>query len=63
MFLLGGKGGRGYYNVVVVLIIVVLCLFSLVQDGIYAFEEAHMRSTPSLGSFPNDAFETVSMFV
>ena len=36
---------------------------SSVQDGIYAFEEAHMRSTPSLGSFPNDAFETVSMFV
>ena len=31
-----------------------------VQDGIYALGKAHMRSTPSLGSFsPNFAFETV----
>ena len=26
-------------------------------------EKAHMRSTPSLRSFPNVAFETVPMFV
>ena len=30
-----------------------------VQEGIYALRKAHMRSTPSLGSFPNVAFETV----
>ena len=37
--------------------------FSSVQDGIYAFGKALMRSTPSLGSFHNVAFETVPMFV
>ena len=37
--------------------------FSSVQDGIYALGKAHMRSTPSLRSFPNVAFETVPMFV
>ena len=37
--------------------------FSSVQDGIYALGKAHMRSTPSLGSFPNVALETVSMLV
>ena len=35
---------------------------SSIQDGIYALEKAHMRSTPSLRSFPNVAFETVPMF-
>ena len=38
-------------------------LVSSVQDGIYALGKAHMRSTPSLRSFPNVAFETVPMFV
>ena len=33
--------------------------FSLVQDGIYELGKAHMRSTPSLRSFPKVAFETV----
>ena len=37
--------------------------FCSVQDGIYALGKAHMRSTPSLRSFPNVAFETVPMFV
>ena len=37
--------------------------FSSVQDCIYALGKAHMRSTPSLRSFPNVAFETVPMFV
>ena len=37
--------------------------FSSVQDGIYALGRAHMRSTPSLRSFPNVVFETVLMFV
>ena len=36
--------------------------FSLVQDGIYAFGKAHMRSTQSLRSFPTIAFEMVPMF-
>ena len=36
---------------------------SSVEDGIYALGKAHMRSTRSLGSFPNVAFETVAMFV
>ena len=36
---------------------------SSVQDGIYAIGKAHMRSIPSLRSFPNVAFETVPMFV
>ena len=34
--------------------------FSSAQGGIYALGKAHMRSAPSLGSFPNVAFETVS---
>ena len=33
--------------------------FSSVQDGIYTPRKAHMRSTPSLRSFPNVAFETI----
>ena len=33
--------------------------FSSVQDSSYALGEAHMRSTPSVGSFPSVAFETV----
>ena len=37
--------------------------FNSVQDGIYALRKAHMRSTLSLRSFPNIAFETVPMFV
>ena len=37
--------------------------FSSVQDGIYALGKAHMRSTPSLRSFPNVAFETVPVFL
>ena len=37
--------------------------FSLVQRGFYALGKAHLRSTPSLRSFPNVAFETVPMFV
>ena len=37
--------------------------FSSVQDGIYALGIAHVRSTPSLNSFPNVAFETVPMLV
>ena len=32
---------------------------SSVQDGIYALGKAHMRSKPSLRSFPKVAFETV----
>ena len=36
--------------------------FSSIQDGIYTLGKAHMRSTPSLRSFPNIAFETVPMF-
>ena len=37
--------------------------FSSVQDGIYALRKARMRSTQSLRSFPNEAFETVQIFV
>ena len=37
--------------------------FSSVQDGIYALGKARMCSTPSLGSFPSVAFETVPMLV
>ena len=37
--------------------------FSSVQDGIYALGNAHIRSTPSLRSFPNGTFETVPMFI
>ena len=37
--------------------------FSSVQDGIYATGKAHMRSTLSLRSVPNVAFETVPMLV
>ena len=37
--------------------------FTSVQDGIYVLAKAHMRSTPSVRSFPNIAFEMVSMFV
>ena len=37
--------------------------FGSVQDGIRALGKVHMRSTPSLRSFPNVAFETVAMFV
>ena len=37
--------------------------FSSVQDDSYALRKAHMRSTLSLGSFLNVAFETVPMFV
>ena len=33
--------------------------FSSVEGGIYVLGKAHMRSTPSLRSFPNVAFETV----
>ena len=33
--------------------------FSSVQDGIHALGKAHMRSTLSLRSFPNVAFQTV----
>ena len=29
--------------------------FSSVQDGIYALGKAHMRSTPFVRCFPNDA--------
>ena len=36
--------------------------FSSVQDGIYALGKSHMRSTPSLTSFPNVAFETVPIY-
>ena len=36
---------------------------SSVQDGIYALGITHTRSTPSFGSFPNVASETVPMFV
>ena len=34
---------------------------SSIQDGIYALGKVHIRSTPSLGGFPNVAFETVGM--
>ena len=37
--------------------------FSSVQDGFYALGKAHMRSTPSLRSFPNVALETVPVLV
>ena len=37
--------------------------FSSAQDGIYALRKAHMRSTTSLRSSPNVAFETGPMFV
>ena len=36
--------------------------FSSVEDCIYALQKAHMRSVPSLRSFPNVAFETVPTF-
>ena len=36
---------------------------SSVQDGMYALSKAHMRSTPSLRSFPNVALETVPILV
>ena len=36
---------------------------SSVQDGICALRKAHMRSTPSLRSFPNVALETVPILV
>ena len=35
--------------------------FSSVRDGICALGKAHMRSTPSLRSFSNVAFETVGL--
>ena len=37
--------------------------FSSIQDGVYALRKAYMRSTPSLRSFSNIAFETVPMCV
>ena len=37
--------------------------FGSVQGGIYALGKAHVRSTPSLRSSPNIAFETIPMFV
>ena len=37
--------------------------FSSVQDAIYALRKAHIRYTPSLGSFLNVFFETVPMLV
>ena len=37
--------------------------FSSFQSGSYALGKAHMRSTPSLRSFPNVAFETVPTFI
>ena len=36
--------------------------FSSVQDGICELGKAHMRSTPSLRSFPKVVFETVPLF-
>ena len=38
-------------------------LYSSAQDGIYALGKANMRSTPSLRSLPNVAFETVPTLV
>ena len=38
-----------------------LVQFGSVPDGIFALGKAHMRSTPSLRSFPNVAFETVAV--
>ena len=38
-------------------------LLNLVPDGNYAPEKAHTRSTPSLRSFPNVAFQMVPVFV
>ena len=38
-------------------------VFCSVQDGIYALGKAHMRSTPSLRTFPNAAYETVPVIV
>ena len=52
-----GRGRKGNYT------IWKYWKFSSVQDGNYAFGKAHMRSTPSLRSFPSVAFETVPMFV
>ena len=37
--------------------------FSSVQDGIYELGKAHMRSAPSLRSFPSVAREPVPMLV
>jgi len=37
--------------------------FSSVQDGIYVLEKVHKCLTPSIGIFPNVAFEMVPMFV
>ena len=39
------------------------CMSRSVQDGLYALGKAHVRSTPSLGSSRNVAFQTVPMFV
>ena len=33
------------------------------SNGIYALGKSHMRSTPSLRSFPNVAFETVPLCI
>ena len=37
--------------------------FSSLQGGIYALGKVHVRSNPTLRSFPKVAFETVLMFV
>ena len=44
-------------------LLLLVCLFSVVQGGIYTLGKAHMRSIPSFRRFPNVAFETVPMFV
>ena len=54
------------YNIIEIRISLSLSLSLSVQfspNGIYALGKAHMRSTPSLRSFPNVPFETVQMFV
>ena len=40
----------------------ILFYWTSVQEGVYVLEKAYMRSTPSLGSFTNIAFEVVPMF-
>ena len=43
--------------------VTMLSSVSSAEDGAYVLGKAHMGSTPSLRSFPNVAFETVSVFV
>ena len=49
-------------NQLIAPVLPLVCVCS-VQASIYALGKAHMRSTPSLRSFPNVAFEMFPVFV